>query len=80
MSYLDQPRINFTGRFFTNVSTINNDLANYDPTVPVGDPGWNPNRIASFKFDSGTVTGVQAPGDNSKLLGSAMISRRRRSK
>ena len=55
MSYLDQPRINFTGRFFTNVSTINNDLANYDPSTPVGDPGWNPNGVALFQFDSCTA-------------------------
>jgi hypothetical protein len=74
MSYLDQPRINFTGRFYTNVSTINNDLANYDPNAPVSDPGWNPNGIAFFKFDSCIVTGVQAPGDNSGLMGASLIS------
>lgn len=74
MSYLDQPRINFTGRFFTNVSTINNDLSNYDPSAPVGDPGWNPTGIALFKFDSCTVTGVQAPGDSSKLVGAPITS------
>lgn len=74
MSYLSQPRINFTGRFFTNVSTINNDLANYDPSQPVGDPSWNPTGIALFKFDSCTVTGVQAPGDNGKLLGAPVTT------
>jgi mannose-6-phosphate isomerase-like protein (cupin superfamily) len=74
MSYLDQPRINFTGRFFTNVSTINNDIANYDPSSPVGDPGWNPNGVALFKFDSCTVTGVQAPCDDSKLIGASVTT------
>ena len=74
MSYLDQPRINFTGRFFTNVSTINNDLANYDPSSPVGDPGWNPNGVALFKFDSCTVTGVQSPNDDGKLLGAVVTT------
>src|SRR4030095_10503177 len=74
MSYLDQPRINFSGRFFTNVSTINNTLANYDPSSPVGDPGWNPNGVALFKFDSCTVTGVQAPSDDGKLLGAAVTT------
>src|SRR4051794_24768554 len=74
MSYLDQPRINFTGRFFTNVSTINNDLTNYDPNAPVGDPGWNPTGIALFKFDSCRVTGVQSPGDNSKLVGASVTT------
>jgi hypothetical protein len=74
MSYLDQPRINFTGRFYTNVSTINNDLTNYDPSSPVGDPGWNPNGVALFKFDSCKVTSVQAAGDNSKLIGSPITT------
>jgi len=74
MSYLDQPRINFSGRFFTNVSTINNDLANYDPTSPVGDPGWNPNGVALFKFDSCTVTGVQAHCDDGKLIGAPVTT------
>jgi hypothetical protein len=74
MSYLDLPRINFSGRFFTNVSTINNDLTNYDPSAPVGDPGWNPTGIALFKFDSCTVTGVQAPGDNSGLVGASITT------
>jgi hypothetical protein len=74
MSYLDLPRINFTGRFFTNVSTINNDLTNYDPNSPVSDPGWNPNGVALFKFDRCTVTGVQAPGDNSGLIGAPVLS------
>ena len=74
MSYLDLPRINFSGRFFTNVSTVNNDLQNYDPSTPVGDPQWNPTGIALFKFDSCTVTGVQAPGDNSQLVGASVTT------
>ncbi|MBV9926756.1 MAG: hypothetical protein JOZ96_17185 [Acidobacteria bacterium] len=74
MSYLDWPRINFTGRFFTNVSTINNDLDNYDPSAPVPDPGWNPNGIALFKFDSCKVTGVQAAGDDGKLVGAPVTT------
>jgi len=73
MSYLDQPRINFTGRFFTNVSTINNTIANYDPSSPIV-KGWNPNGVALFKFDSCTVTGVQSPGDDGKLLGAAVTT------
>jgi mannose-6-phosphate isomerase-like protein (cupin superfamily) len=75
MSYLDQPRINFTGRFFTNVSTINNTLTNYATTSQIAmRPGWNPNGIALFKFDSCTVTGVQSPCDNSKLVGAAVTT------
>lgn len=75
MSYLDQPRINFTGRFFTNVSTINNTLTNYDPTSQIAmTPGWNPNGIALFKFDSCTVTGVQSPCDDGKLVGASVTT------
>ena len=73
MSYLDQPRINFTGRFFTNVSTVNNTLSNYDPSSTIN-PGWNPNGVALFKFDSCTVTGVQSPNDDGKLLGAAVTT------
>jgi hypothetical protein len=75
MSYLDQPRINFTGRFFTNVSTINNRLSNYNPTsqIPMR-LGWNPNGVAIFQFDSCTVTGVQAPCDDGKLLGAPVTT------
>jgi mannose-6-phosphate isomerase-like protein (cupin superfamily) len=75
MSYLDQPRINFTGRFFTNVSTINNTLTNYATTSQIAmRPGWNPNGIALFKFDSCTVTGVQSPCDDNKLIGAAVTT------
>lgn len=75
MSYLDQPRINFTGRFFTNVSTINNVLSNYNPISQIAmQVGWNPNGVALFNFDSCMVTGVQAPGDNSKLVGAPVTT------
>lgn len=73
MSYLDQPRINFTGRFFTNVSTINNRLSNYNPTSQIR-PGWNPTGVALFKFDSCTVTGVQSPCDDGKLIGASVAT------
>jgi hypothetical protein len=33
MSYLDLPRLYFSGRFFANPSTINNKLANFSPDV-----------------------------------------------
>lgn len=75
MSYLDWPRINFSGRFFTNVSTINNTLSNYDPTSQVAmQLGWNPRGIAQFKFDSCKVTGVQSSGDNSGLVGASVTT------
>ena len=74
MSYLDQPRINFSGRFFTNVSTINNQLVNYDPSRPIVAPGWNPTGVALFKFDGCVVTAVQAPGDTSALVGASVTT------
>jgi hypothetical protein len=75
MSYLDQPRINFSGRFFTNVSTINNVLSNYDPTsqIPM-QVGWNPTGVALFKFDSCKVTGIQSPCDDSNLIGASVTT------
>jgi hypothetical protein len=33
MSYLDVPRLHFTGTFMANPSTINNDPLNYDPKI-----------------------------------------------
>lgn len=33
MSYLDLPRLYFSGNFFANPSTINNDLGSFDPSV-----------------------------------------------
>jgi len=73
MSYLDIPRINFSGRFYTNVSTINNDIANYSRTsIPERDQGWNPDGTANFKFDSCTVTGVEAEVDGADVLGAAV--------
>ncbi|WP_089940113.1 hypothetical protein [Candidatus Entotheonella palauensis] len=73
MSYLDLPRINFSGRFFTNVSTINNDLRNYPPGAPINE-GWNPDGTALFSFDSATVTGVQSPRDDGALLGAPVTT------
>ena len=31
MSYLDPPRMHFSGQFWTNPSTINNATENYNP-------------------------------------------------
>ena len=73
MSYLNLPRINFSGRFFTNVSTINNQLSNYPPGATI-DPGWNPDGTAMFFFDSCVVNGVQSPGDDGKLLGAPVTT------
>lgn len=39
MSYLDAPRLHFSGRFFANPGTLNNWLVNYSPSVPL-QPAW----------------------------------------
>ncbi len=33
MSYLDVPRLHFTGKFQADPSTVNNNDANFDPTA-----------------------------------------------
>ena len=35
MSYLDVPRLHFSGLFFTGPSTINNMIVNYNPSTPL---------------------------------------------
>lgn len=49
MSYLDVPRLHFTGTFTANPSTINNNPGNYNPNLVINPPGnegldlsWNP--------------------------------------
>lgn len=44
MSYLDVPRLHFTGSFTANPSTINNTPANYNPSL-VNGPHPNPENI-----------------------------------
>lgn len=65
MSYLDAPRLHFTGRFQADVSTINNvvgyfDIDSFDPKQDQklnGNGGWNPEGTAIFRFISCVVTG-----------------------
>jgi len=82
MSYLDVPRLHFSGLFFTGPSTINNSLDNYDPTTvlvnPAGqynsDAGWNPLGVAQWWLEQCTVlsavgtTGAAVPSTDSVLL------------
>lgn len=65
MSYLDLPRINFFGTFFTNPSTVNNDPSHYDPTVKRPSPWQEPKGMHLFKF---TDTMVQAAIDATGAL------------
>lgn len=66
MSYLDVPRLHFSGIFIANPSTVNNDPANYNPAVTDPSPGWNFNGNHYWQFKNCTVrSAVDAAG---KLL------------
>ena len=69
MGYLGYPRLNFSGRFQSDVSTINNDRNHYDnntfvpndqlPQVSKPSPQmrgwWNPGGSAYFRFRDCTI-------------------------
>lgn len=57
MSHLDLPRIVFAGRFISDVSTINNEDANYNVSAAPSVLGWNPRGTAAFDFYDCRVTG-----------------------
>ncbi|HVK54527.1 MAG TPA: hypothetical protein VM532_05795 [Burkholderiales bacterium] len=69
MSYLDTPRLHFTGFFQADVSTINNDVRYYDNSafqeeyqklsLTGDDGGWNPEGTGIFRLMSCQVTGAQ---------------------
>ena len=69
MSYLDVPRLVFTGGFQADISTINNDVRYYDNAAfqkqyqdisTKGDNGgWNPVGTGIFRFDGCRITGAQ---------------------
>jgi len=63
MSYLDLPRLHFSGLFFTGPGTINNVIQNYAPGVPlVNAQGqylpnavWNPLGVSQWWLEECTV-------------------------
>ncbi|HWN10828.1 MAG TPA: hypothetical protein VNO50_16430 [Pyrinomonadaceae bacterium] len=63
MSYLDLPRLHFSGLFFTGPGTINNVIQNYTPGVPlVNAQGqylpnavWNPLGVSQWWLEECTV-------------------------
>ncbi|MBP2326611.1 hypothetical protein JOF56_006996 [Kibdelosporangium banguiense] len=64
MSYLDLPRVIFDGDFQADVSTVNNDVRNFD--IDTFDPGsadraWNPTGSAAFRLLNCRVR--DAPGE-----------------
>jgi len=64
VSYLDIPRLHFSGTFIANPSTINNTPANYNPAVTNPVPSWNPNGNHAWQFKNCTVrSAVDATGN-----------------
>lgn len=66
MSYMDTPRIHFSGEFFSNPSTRNNDPANFN--VGGGAPSdlWNANGLAWIYFQNCTIKRVLTTGGSVK--------------
>jgi hypothetical protein len=73
MSYLDLPRLHFSGLFFTNPNTINNTTDNYTADVPLTVPppppgqyepvaGWNPAGVAQWWLEECTVLSALGTG------------------
>lgn len=58
MSYLDVPRLHFSGSFRGDPSTVNNDPENFNPRVTNPDPSWNPNGAHWWQFKDCTVKTV----------------------
>ena len=66
MSYLDIPRLHFSGRFQANISTINNDVRHYSNAgfkseyqTMAGGGGWNPEGTAIFRLVDCRITGAR---------------------
>lgn len=76
MSYLTVPRVSFSGRFQSDVSTVNNDVRHYEnaafkprfqePQTPSEMNGWwNPRGTGAFRLIDVTVKqAVSGPGED----------------
>ena len=86
MSYLDVPRLHFSGLFFTGPSTINNAISNYNPNTPIEqsgvykpNAGWNPLGVAQWWLEECKVlsavgsTGAPVPSSDT-VIGAAVQS------
>ncbi|HEX2831984.1 MAG TPA: hypothetical protein VHW00_03160 [Thermoanaerobaculia bacterium] len=58
MSYLDTPRLTFSGQFTANPSTVNNDPGNYNVAMPLGSVAWNPDGRHNFSLNACAVTSI----------------------
>lgn len=83
MSYLDQPRINFSGQFQASPATINNTPNNYNPANYNDDSlkpknielYWEPKGDSIFDLFKCQVTTVDAPGvTTDPLLGTTVTA------
>ena len=61
MSYLDLPRLCFSGKFQADVSTSNNDPGHFSPEL-VLNPWWNKMGSHFFQFDGCTIGSVTLKG------------------
>jgi hypothetical protein len=72
MSYLDVPRLHFSGTFRADPSTVNNNPPNFDPATVINpqNAGWNPGGrgewqilnciVQSVVYDDGTICSSSA--------------------
>lgn len=79
MSYLDVPRLHFSGTFKASPSTVNNDPNNYNPArkITPADEAWNPRGNHTFAIDAQVKTVCVAGGSASTddpIVGSAISS------
>jgi hypothetical protein len=84
MSYLDLPRINFSGTFQASPSTINNTPNNYNPDNYNADSlvpdkielYWEPKGDGVFDLINCAVTTIESPGtaDGDSILGSSVLA------
>ncbi len=77
MSYLNGTRITFSGRFFADVPTVNNDPGAFEPG-PIVDPLWNRGGGGTFDFLGCRVNGGEHPdgnpiGDQDPATGLAVV-------
>src|SRR6516225_8073734 len=79
MSYLDVPRLHFSGTFKAAPSTVNNSPINYDPAhvITKQDEAWNPNGNHTFAINAQVMaiclTGG-SPSTDDPIVGSSLRS------
>lgn len=87
MSYLDLPRLHFSGLFFTGPSTINNIIQNYNPNAPLenqsgqyrSNAGWNALGVAQWWLEECKVLSAVGPtgaavDESDPVIGAAVES------